>query len=257
MASTPKFVVTKENLQRYHTNYVKPLKEESDRIRALAEGRSRGLVADDYEALVTALEAMAQPTASNKATTLQMGDQIYIKALNQVDMWVTEALTTKAPAITAKGTALTTLIEDGLKTTAGINIGWYNLAELEAAKVDLNGYYTKSELDPTINKVTNLTKAVTETGTGDLVGGVAVASDGTVTVTKTSVGLTVTGTGNGVATLSSTDGTSALTATLTTFITPTDMASATANGLMSSADYTKLSDISYCADADIDAIINS
>ena len=87
----------------------------ADSAYSLAEGKSRAAVFDTMTALTSALK-----TAEN--TAYKVGDNLYIKATDVPDYWVSAVLGSNA------GT-----------------YGYYEISKLETDKVDLTGYQTKSD----------------------------------------------------------------------------------------------------------------
>lgn len=83
----------------------------------LAQGRSRGVAFDTIEAMKSALKS-----ASN--TAYKVGDQLFIKATDVPDYWVSEVLSTNSG-----------------------ETGYYEISEMETQKVDLSGYATNSALN--------------------------------------------------------------------------------------------------------------
>lgn len=263
-------IVTYDNLAYYNEHKIKPLED-------LALGRSRALVADDYAAAVTAIEAIT--ASSDTKTKLRVGDSVLIKELGVKDMWVTEVLTTAAAPVTATGDALKTLISNALATSQGFACGLYRFSELEVTKVSLTGYATESYVDSKVNPVKavvdNLVGTPTVSGPGDgYIKGWSVDAQGHVTLTKATIPLATNmlpglmsgddkaKVDNLTTAIAAVDGdymtnvavsnTGVITLTKSNF---TD-ATTTAHGMMSAADKTKLDGMAYCTDADIQAIIN-
>lgn len=76
----------------------------------IAEGRARSFVFDTYQDMFNALE-------EDDGTTYKLGDNLFIKALNVPDYWISEVLTDNSG-----------------------EMGHYNVSMLETQKVDLTGY---------------------------------------------------------------------------------------------------------------------
>lgn len=87
----------------------------ADSAYALAEGRSRGVSFDTVAAMTTALKGAAK-------TDYKVGDNLLIKAKDVPDYWVSAVL----------------------DTNTGV-YGYFEISELETAKVDLSGYQTKTD----------------------------------------------------------------------------------------------------------------
>lgn len=88
----------------------------ADNAYSLAEGKSRAAVFDTMAALTTALKA-----ASN--TAYRVGDNLYIKAIDVPDYWVS--------AILGNNTG---------------TYGYYEISKLETEKVDLTNYQMKADV---------------------------------------------------------------------------------------------------------------
>lgn len=78
--------------------------------RLIAEGRARSFVFETYQDMFNALE-------SDNGTTYKLGDNLFIKALNVPDYWVS-----------------------GVLSVSSGEMGHYNVSMLETQKVDLSGY---------------------------------------------------------------------------------------------------------------------
>ena len=87
----------------------------ADEAYTLAEGRAKAVAFDTVAAMTTALKAAAK-------TDFKVGDNIYIKATDVPDYWVSAVLSTNT------GT-----------------YGYFELSVLESQKVDISGYQTKND----------------------------------------------------------------------------------------------------------------
>lgn len=92
---------------------------------SIAKGRAQAVSFDTYEAMVTALKG-----ASN--TAYKVGDNLFIKTTGVPDYWISNVLTTNT------GT-----------------YGYYEISALETQKIELSGYYTKTESDNKYETKTN------------------------------------------------------------------------------------------------------
>lgn len=98
-------------------NAVATAQSRADSAYVLAQGRSRGVSFETVEAMKTALKAAS-------ATEYKVGDQLFIKATNVPDYWVSEVLDTNTG-----------------------ETGYYGISIMETQKVDLSGYATTSSLN--------------------------------------------------------------------------------------------------------------
>lgn len=99
-------------------NLISAVQSKANDAYNLAEGRSSGYVFDDFTSLKTTLKAA--PLAGTGS--YKIGDNLFIKATDTPDYWISGKLTTNT------GT-----------------YGYYEITELETAKVDLSGYQTKED----------------------------------------------------------------------------------------------------------------
>ncbi len=111
--------VTQAQLTQIETNKnaVATAQSRADSAYVLAQGRSRGVSFETVEAMKTALKAAS-------ATEYKVGDQLFIKATNVPDYWVSEVLSTNTG-----------------------ETGYYGISIMETQKVDLSGYATTSSLN--------------------------------------------------------------------------------------------------------------
>ena len=97
--------------------------------KSIAEGRARAASFQNYQAMVTALNAAA-------STEFKIGDNIYIQAKNVPDLWIYSVESTTSTYTYTTDDALVAAIQ-----SAGfIQIGFYKVAVLETEKVDLTNY---------------------------------------------------------------------------------------------------------------------
>lgn len=143
--------------------------------KSIAEGRARAVAFTNYAALITALN-----TASN--TDYKIGDNIYIQTQEVPDLWIYSIETTSTDY---SYTDDTTLIS-ALQTSGSVQVGYYKIAPMETAKVDLSGYVQTSR--KVNNKALTSDISITYSDVG------ALASDGT------AVKATADASGNNIAT---------------------------------------------------------
>lgn len=257
--------VTEANLQQYHTGAVVPLRSrlstiEGDvttintsltDIRAIAEGRSRSLCYASYQAMVTAVSAMA-------AGDLRVGDNIFVETLSVPDLWVSAAGTTATAYTYSNDNAVVT----ALSSSAGLKVGLYTLRALETQKVTIPNL-TKGTTTGSGNAVTDITvsghtvtlqKGTTFATPADVDTKIAAIPKATTTADGLMAkedkvflgglaGAATGGTGNVVTGLSVNATTGKITLTKTN-VAGTSVATQSANGLMSAADKTKLDNLS-------------
>lgn len=104
----------------------------SEDAYSLAQGRARAVTFDTVAEMTTALKAAS-------STEYRVGDNIFIKATDTPDYWISAVLTTST------GT-----------------YGYYEISALETQKVDLSGYAKTADLTNgtiTVKKATNATNA--------------------------------------------------------------------------------------------------
>lgn len=123
-------VITTTYAQKSEVQEVKTTAEEA---KSIAQGRARATAYADYNALVSALN-QANPTE------FKVGDNFFIQAQNVPDLWVY--------AVEATSSAYTytddeTLV-NALQTSGTIQVGYYTIAILESAKVDLSNFVPTS-----------------------------------------------------------------------------------------------------------------
>lgn len=101
------------------------VQETADEAKKIAEGRARSKVFETFDDMQTYLK-----NANN--SELKIGDNLYIKALNVPDYWVS------------------TILDNNIGT-----YGYYQVAQLETQKVDLSNIYTIPQTDELLNKKAN------------------------------------------------------------------------------------------------------
>lgn len=108
----------------------------ADDAYSLAQGRARAVSFDTVAAMTTALKAAS-------STEYKVGDNIFIKATDTPDYWISAVLTTST------GT-----------------YGYYEISPLETQKVDLSGYAKTADLTDgtiTVKRATNANNATNAT----------------------------------------------------------------------------------------------
>lgn len=111
-------------------------------LRKLITGSKTALSYSSYQEMIAAINAMS-------ASSLSLGQQIFIKVNGEINSWVAGINTTKTEySYTNDAT-----VETALNSSAGLTVGYYTLLPLTEASVDLSDYYTKSDID---NKQTAL-----------------------------------------------------------------------------------------------------
>lgn len=119
------------NLATMTANIATATKTAND-AKSLAEGKSAAKSYESYEAMVTAVNAMAN-------TDMKVGDNIYIATLDVPDIWVSGVNTTKTTYTYSSDSVLAS----ALKSSGGVSAGYYILKALETNKVDLTNYVAK------------------------------------------------------------------------------------------------------------------
>lgn len=105
------------------------VEETANSAKSIAEGRIRAVAYQNYQALVTALNAVT-------AIEFKVGDNIFIQAKNVPDLWVYSVEEASSNYTYTTDDALISAIQ-----SAGfVQIGFYKVAVLETEKVDLTNY---------------------------------------------------------------------------------------------------------------------
>lgn len=91
----------------------------------LAQGRARAVSFDTQAAMLTALNNAAK-------TDYKVGDNLFIKATNVPDYWIS-----------------------AVRTSKGSDTGWFEISELETQKVDLTSYAKTADVDSNIATAKN------------------------------------------------------------------------------------------------------
>lgn len=103
--------------------------ETANEAKSLAEGRSRATAYSNYETLITELNSAA-------SNTFKIGDNLLIQAQNVPDLWVYAIESTTAEYTYTTDDAFVSAIQ----STGFVQVGYYKLAALESAKIDLTGF---------------------------------------------------------------------------------------------------------------------
>ena len=133
------FISPLENKIGQNESSIKSVQKDIERVEGIAKGANQSLVFEDYNTMIFSVRAMAP-------THLNVGQNIYIKALGVPDLWVS-----KRDKSSGKYTYTTdeAFVADLMKN-GGVKVGYYTLSALETQKVDLTNHYTKEEVDAKI-----------------------------------------------------------------------------------------------------------
>lgn len=96
----------------------------------------------NIQAMITALNGYSN-------TEMNVGTSIYLQQMNVPDFWVYSKAETSTPYTYTDDSAFISAVE----TSGYVQVGYYNVAMLESAKVDLTDYYTKEEIDSMIDNI--------------------------------------------------------------------------------------------------------
>lgn len=88
------------------------------------------------------IEAMITTINSYSSSEMNVGTSLYLQELNVPDFWVYSKETTSVPYTYTTDSAFI----EAVQTNGSVQVGYYKLAILETAKVDLSDYYTKEEI---------------------------------------------------------------------------------------------------------------
>lgn len=89
----------------------------------------------DIQAMITALNSYSN-------TEMNVGTSIYLQQIDVPDFWVYS----KADSSVAYTYTTDSAFIEAVQTNGSVQVGYYKLAILETAKVDLSDYYTKEEI---------------------------------------------------------------------------------------------------------------
>ncbi|MGN1200847.1 MAG: hypothetical protein ACI4R8_01095 [Candidatus Caccovivens sp.] len=94
----------------------------------------------DIQTMITALNNYSN-------TELNVGANLYIQQLGVPDFWVYSKEDTNVPYTYIDDSTFVTDVQ----TNGSVQVGYYKVSLLETAKVDLTNYYTKEQIDETLN----------------------------------------------------------------------------------------------------------
>ena len=112
-------------------------------VNGIAKGRNQAVTYANYQAMVTALNALA-------ATEYVAGQNIYIGTLGVPDLWIFSVESSSVTYTYVDDETLATALKTGQ-----VQIGYYKISQLETQKVDLT---------PINNRLTDLETAVARIG---------------------------------------------------------------------------------------------
>lgn len=97
----------------------------------------------------TNIQAMITALNSYSNTEMNVGTSIYLQQTDVPDFWVYSKADSSVAYTYTDDSAFISAVE----TSGYVQVGYYNVAMLESAKVDLTDYYTKEEVDDLLNNV--------------------------------------------------------------------------------------------------------
>lgn len=152
--------ITQDQVNQINTNKsnITKAQNRADAAYSLAQGRSRGVSFDTISSMKETLKS-----ASN--SEYKVGDQLFIKATNVPDYWISGVLSTNTG-----------------------ETGYYEISELETQKVDLSNYATKSELEAVQEEAEAAQTAANQAqSTADTAKSTANTANSTANANKTSI----------------------------------------------------------------------
>ena len=152
--------ITQDQVNQINTNKsnITKAQNRADAAYSLAQGRSRGVSFETVDSMKEALKS-----ASN--SEYKVGDQLFIKATNVPDYWIS-----------------------GILSTNTGETGYYEIAELETQKVDLSNYATKEEVAAVQEEAEAAQTAANQAqSTADTAKSTANTANSTATANKTSI----------------------------------------------------------------------
>lgn len=96
----------------------------------------------NIQAMITALNGYSN-------TEMNVGTSIYLQQTDVPDFWVYSKADSSVAYTYTDDSAFISAVE----TSGYVQVGYYNIAMLETAKVDLTDYYTKTDTDSVINTI--------------------------------------------------------------------------------------------------------
>ena len=97
----------------------------------------------------TNIQAMITALNSYSNTEMNVGTSIYLQQTDVPDFWVYSKADSSVAYTYTDDSAFISAIE----TSGYVQVGYYNVAMLETAKVDLSDYYTKEEINDLISNI--------------------------------------------------------------------------------------------------------
>lgn len=97
----------------------------------------------------TNIQAMITAINSYSNAEMNVGTSIYLQQTDVPDFWVYSKADSSVAYTYTDDSAFISAVE----TSGYVQVGYYNIAMLETAKVDLTDYYTKTETDSVINTI--------------------------------------------------------------------------------------------------------
>ena len=82
-------------------------------------------------------------------TEMNVGTSIYLQEMEVPDFWVYSKADSSAAYTYTDDSAFISAVE----TSGYVQVGYYNIAMLETAKVDLTDYYSKEEVDTLLSEI--------------------------------------------------------------------------------------------------------
>lgn len=108
----------------------------------------------------TNIQAMITAINSYSNDEMNVGTSIYLQEMEVPDFWVYSKADSSVAYTYTDDSAFISAVE----TSGYVQVGYYNIAMLETAKVDLTDYYTKTETDSFINTInTNIDNIINNT----------------------------------------------------------------------------------------------
>lgn len=111
-----------------------------DDVEAIAKGANQAVSFGNYSTMITALNALAKET-------YRVGQNIYIVTTEVPDLWVSYVTDTSVSYTYVSDVQFI----NELKASGSVQVGFFKVSALETQKVDLTGYYTKTEMTTLLN----------------------------------------------------------------------------------------------------------
>ena len=97
----------------------------------------------------TNIQAMITAINSYSNTEMNVGTSIYLQEMEVPDFWVYSKADSSVAYTYTDDSAFISAVE----TSGYVQVGYYNIAMLETAKVDLTDYYSKEEVDTLLSEI--------------------------------------------------------------------------------------------------------